>query len=114
MAACNGDAKTVSVAVSAFEAENPNVTPTSSELTAAPVAGAVGGPYLKSWPNNPSYYTIAIDPSGDVTVALTNTTPGYKSGTTGAQIYDGTSAFAYSGEVSPYTALDTQNICAGA
>lgn len=67
ISACNADAKTVSVAVSAEQAQTPNTAPTAANL--------VSGGYLKSFPNNPSYYTIGIGagPTYDVTVALTGT-----------------------------------------
>jgi hypothetical protein len=131
VAACNSDAKTVSIAVSAFEAENPGQIPTSTTLTAAPTATVVGGPYLKSWPNS-TYYTISLPTSSDVVnVQLASSDPGYTwkwalTGTpavianqTAAVAYEGSSAFAWpivtgttTGSIT--AAASGQNICAGA
>jgi len=52
--ACAADAKTVETAVAAFEANNPGVTPTQTNLTTGTTAT------LKSWPSNPSHYYIGI------------------------------------------------------
>jgi general secretion pathway protein G len=63
VAACNADAKTVETAVSAFQAENPGVTPTVTNLQAS----ALGGPFLRSWPTNNSHYFIGLsDTTGAV------------------------------------------------
>ena len=84
-AACNSDAKTVEQAVVAFR-DNPNNTFAAnqypalgttgqSELT-APASSNYGGPYLRTWPNNPNHYTITLDAGTrgqvDVTPAGTN------------------------------------------
>lgn len=69
-AACNSDAKTVEQAVVAFR-DNPGNsvsvdqypalgTSGQTELT-APASSNFGGPYLRSWPNNPNHYTITLD-----------------------------------------------------
>lgn len=55
--ACAGDAKTVETGIAAFEANGNGTSPTSAALTAT---GTSGGPYLKSWPSNPSHYYIGI------------------------------------------------------
>ena len=57
VSACQADAKTVSTAVAAFQADNPGVTPTSALLTGT----ADSGPFLQSWPSNSTYYTITLD-----------------------------------------------------
>jgi prepilin-type N-terminal cleavage/methylation domain-containing protein len=59
VSACQADAKTVSTAVAAFQADNPGVTPTSANLTST--ATTWSGPFLQSWPSNSSYYTITLD-----------------------------------------------------
>jgi len=53
LAACQADGATVSTAMSAFHAQNPQGTPTSANLVAA--STATGGPYIQSWPNATSY-----------------------------------------------------------
>jgi general secretion pathway protein G len=72
-AACNADAKSVEVAVEAYHTQNNGNWPAdSTSLT-------TGGPnaYLRTWPNNPTHYTITMDTSGNVLVNGTNydTTP---------------------------------------
>ena len=56
--ACSADAKTVETAIAAYEA-NGNLASalTQSALTST---ATTGGPYLKSWPSNPSHYFIGI------------------------------------------------------
>ena len=66
VSACQADAKTVSTAVSAFQADNPGVTPTQTNLTTT--VTTYKGPFLQSWPSNSSYYTITLDGSGNVQV----------------------------------------------
>ena len=55
--ACTADAKTVETAIAAYEANGNGTSPTSAALTASDYDG---GPYLKSWPSNPSHYYIGI------------------------------------------------------
>lgn len=56
LAACQADGATVSTALSAFRANNPGVTPTSTDLTAVGSYGAgAGSSYIQSWPNNGGY-----------------------------------------------------------
>jgi general secretion pathway protein G len=64
IAACQADGATVSTAMSAFAAENPGTPATEANLTAT----ALGGPYIQSWPNNPSHYAYTIS-SGTLSVA---------------------------------------------
>jgi len=114
VAACNADAKTVSVAVSAYLAQNPSGQPTPDST------GNLVPTYLKSWPSNPSYYTIGLGGTGSgtyVTVLLTAGTPGYVAGATTAEPYEAGSASSTT--VPAYTyptggALATDGICAGA
>ncbi|HVA99819.1 MAG TPA: prepilin-type N-terminal cleavage/methylation domain-containing protein [Acidimicrobiales bacterium] len=114
IAACNADAKTVSVAVSAYLAQTPG-----GQLT----AGATGNlvpTYLKSWPSNASYYTIGLGGAGSgtyVTVLLTSGTPGYAAGATTAEPYEaGTDATGSTVTTFAFTAapLAPGGICAGA
>ena len=55
--ACTADAKTVETAIAAYEANGNGTSPTSTALTSTATSG---GPYLKSWPSNPSHYYIGI------------------------------------------------------
>ena len=128
VAACNSDAKTVSIAVSAFEAENPGQIPTAGAtgtLTAAPTASIVGGPFLKSWPSS-QYYKISLS-SDVVQVQLVTGDPGYTwtagspaaaiTGQTAAQNYEGSSQWSWpatSGLGTLPAADNGLNICAGA
>ncbi len=56
--ACSADAKTVETAIAAYEA-NGNL---AANLTQAALTSTAttGGPYLKSWPSDPSHYFIGI------------------------------------------------------
>jgi general secretion pathway protein G len=63
-AACNSDAKTVQVAVDAYNAEIGTFPADSSSLTSAAVKG---GPYLHSWPSSDKY-VVTMDGSGNVLV----------------------------------------------
>jgi prepilin-type N-terminal cleavage/methylation domain-containing protein len=61
VSACNTDAKTVSLAVQAFDATGTN---TVTSLTSAAAQGLLtgtgnGGPFIQTWPSN-SGYTIGI------------------------------------------------------
>jgi prepilin-type N-terminal cleavage/methylation domain-containing protein len=55
--ACSADAKTVETAIAAYEANGQGTSPTSTALTSTTTTG---GPYLRSWPSNPSHYYIGI------------------------------------------------------
>ena len=67
LAACQADGATVSTAISAFEAQNPGITPTSIQLTGS----TDGGPYIQSWPNATAY--VYTDPGKVLSVqALSN------------------------------------------
>jgi hypothetical protein len=65
-AACNADAKTVEAAVSMFQIEHSDVTPTSALLT----GHDDGAPILKSWPSGGARYAITLNPAGDVVVSV--------------------------------------------
>jgi general secretion pathway protein G len=56
VAACQADGATVSTAIAAFEAQYPQQTITTALLTGT----TDGGPYLQSWPNNPTHYTFSL------------------------------------------------------
>jgi general secretion pathway protein G len=60
--ACAADAKTVETAVAAFQADNPSLTPSAgnSGNLVTNVTGEVGGPFLRSWPNNLPHYFIGL------------------------------------------------------
>ena len=88
VAACNSDAKTVSIAVSADEAQNPGATPTT-------LNALVTGGYLKSVPTNPNY-AILLDPSGNVMVALVTGTTGDSTATAAGVISPAATAIASS------------------
>src|SRR5580692_9492672 len=56
LAACQADGATVSTALAAWNAQNPN-TPATTPLL---IGNADGGPYIQSWPNATSYtYSLA-------------------------------------------------------
>jgi general secretion pathway protein G len=57
VSACQADGATVNTAMAAYNANNGSYPTSSTEL----LASASGGPYLQSWPNNPSHYYFAID-----------------------------------------------------
>jgi general secretion pathway protein G len=66
--ACASDSKTVDVAISTYQAQNPTIAnPTQVELTASPTATPPGT--LQSWTSNQGY-TIWI--YGDTSVTLAN------------------------------------------
>ena len=120
VAACNADAKTVSVAVSAYEAQNNGTVPTMTQL--------VSSGDLKSAPNS-AYYTVTLN-AGLVQVALVSTDPGatWRTGGTAnnadaaaigvtAQNYEGANPFTWSNvgtNANVPTGSVGQNICAGA
>lgn len=124
VAACNSDAKTVSVGISAYNAQaQPAASATITQAELVPT-------YLKSWPSNSKYYTIGIGGTGSgtyVTVALASGTPGASTpySVTGAQAYESGSTTSSAGTVTsqsvyafpgqtPAGPLDSLGICAGA
>lgn len=122
IASCNADAKTVSIAVSAWQAQNPGGVLTVATGTGN-TSDLVTGNYLKNWPNNTTYYDITVS-SNQVLVGLAASTPGDKwTGGTGnavigvtPQNYDGTNAFSWiAGGATPApTTAVAGNICQGA
>lgn len=115
VSACTSDAKTVSIAVSAYDAQ---VSPSAS--TAITQANLLNG-YLKSWPSNPSYYAIGLGGTGAgtyVTVTPGPGTPGVAAGsqafeagssTTGAGVVTNVGSYQYTTPAS----LVNKGICAG-
>jgi type II secretory pathway pseudopilin PulG len=57
VAACNADAKTVEIAIDAYNASNGTFPTDSTSLTSGTPS------YLHSWPSNSKYYTIGMDTS---------------------------------------------------
>lgn len=70
LAACQADGATVSTALAAFHAQNPNVTPSESLLTATTTTKDTGGPYIQSWPNATSYKFILDTTTGSTKATL--------------------------------------------
>ncbi len=61
IAACQADGATVSTAMSAFNAQNPGLLVGSPAAETALLLGtANGGPYISSWPSNPTHYAFAL------------------------------------------------------
>jgi general secretion pathway protein G len=65
VAACDSDGATVSSAISAFYANNPNTTASPTLL----IGSTDGGPYIQSWPNNLPHYAFEIN-SGVLWVSI--------------------------------------------
>jgi len=97
VAACNSDAKTVSVAVSAYEASPPS---TIAVGTPPATLGALVPNYLKAAPSNTAY-NLTLDSSGNVLVALVSGDPGDPT-TAYNPVGPGTTAEPYEGSL-PYT-----------
>ena len=77
VAACNSDAKSVEVAVQAWEAQNPGSTAGAITSAGSGDGYLVTGPptYLQTWPNSTNY-TVAVASGGNVMVtAGADTTP---------------------------------------
>ena len=81
VAACQSDAKTVGIAVSAMEAENPGTAlPITNALWQAalnPGTGLTGAPFLQSWPTGTTPYTIAIAGTTSALTAMAGAIGGY-------------------------------------
>ena len=113
VAACNSDAKTVSTAVAAEQAQTPNTAPTLANL--------VSGGYLKAQPLSTYYQTGILGTAPyNVTIALAVSDPGAATigtattiagGFTVAQAYEGTSPYTYPTGTLSYAG---QAVCAGA
>ncbi len=87
VSSCNTDAKTVQLAVTAFQTQNATYTTaiTSSVLTGT----SFGGPYLQSWPSSTNGYAISLSGSTAAT-----TTVQVAIGTGAATTYIGASSCA--------------------
>jgi general secretion pathway protein G len=71
LAACQADGATVSTAIAAFHAQNPNVTPSKALLTATTsTTKKTGGPYIQSWPNATSYVYTLVTATGSTNATL--------------------------------------------
>jgi type II secretion system protein G len=70
-AACNSDAKTVEIAVDAYNAEAGTFPASQADLLGSTVTG---GPFLHQWPANGNGYTITIDAAQDGTVFVNGVT----------------------------------------
>lgn len=68
---CEADGVTVRVAMEAFVAQNPGVSPTPARLTGK----AYGGQYLQSWPHAPGFYSYRIEHGLLYVQGPTNGTP---------------------------------------
>ncbi len=79
--ACNADAQSVVTAVESYDAVK-GTWPTSP--------GQLVGPdrYLRTWPNNPSFYAISLGANGAVDVTPAPGTPGHAVGTQDYSTYD--------------------------
>ena len=68
VSACNSDARTVDVAVAAFQTENPLIAPATAAAWKSDLTGtANGGPFIQTWPGTDNGYTIAVGVTGDAT-----------------------------------------------
>ncbi len=56
LSACEADGATVATAMAAFNAQEPGITVTQSDL----LGNSLGGPYVEQWPHNPNYYSFNI------------------------------------------------------
>jgi general secretion pathway protein G len=70
-AACNSDAKTVEIAVDAYNAEAGTFPTSSADLLGSTVTG---GPFLHQWPASGNGYNITIDGAQDGTVFVNGVT----------------------------------------
>jgi prepilin-type N-terminal cleavage/methylation domain-containing protein len=119
VAACNSDAKTVSIAVSDYDAQKGSYPANIAALVPT---------YLKAAPSNPSYYTIGLSTDGKaVTVELNTNDPGEQTGAgaplpanqaaTAGSLYEAdgsTAAFTYGATTAATTTgLQGAGICAG-
>jgi prepilin-type N-terminal cleavage/methylation domain-containing protein len=82
VSACNADAKTVDVAVAAYDAQTGYTSGQSGTVPAAPTSVNLVPSYLQSFPTS-SHYTITLSTTGGVMVATTANTiaTAYDSGT---------------------------------
>ena len=85
VAACQADGATVSTAIAAFNAQNPGLRANAKGL----VSRAHGGPYIQSWPDNPSWYRFSL--SGGVLEYSIVTAPGPPRSFSAPRAYEGPS-----------------------
>lgn len=74
-AACQSDAKTIGIAVSALQAQNPSVSGLSAATWKTDLtSGALtGGPFLQSWPQgNVASYTVSVAAGSGMSVTQDN------------------------------------------
>ena len=64
--ACQSDGMVIGIAIAAFEAKNPGVTPTETLL----IGTNDGGPYLNRWPTRIPSYAYSISSSGVLQIAI--------------------------------------------
>jgi general secretion pathway protein G len=82
VSACNTDAKTVQLAVTAFQNQNPTYT---TAINSTVLTGTnYGGPYLQGWPSTGNGYTISLSGSSAATTVVQ-----VQIGTAAAQTYTG-------------------------
>ena len=68
VSACNTDAKTVQLAVTAFQNQNPTYT---TAINSTVLTGTnYGGPYLQGWPSTGNGYTISLSGSSAATTVV--------------------------------------------
>ncbi len=72
VAACQADGATVNTAMAAYNANLGSNPTNSSQLISSTVSG---GPYLQSWPSNPTHYQFQLTSGGVLQVALPGTSP---------------------------------------
>jgi hypothetical protein len=70
VAACQADGATVSVALDAFHAQKPGVTPTEALLTSK----ADGGPFITNWPHQ-AHYKYTLTSSGQLRISAPPAAP---------------------------------------
>jgi general secretion pathway protein G len=71
ISACSADGTTVSVAIVAFENQNPGYGGTGTAITEAMLtstAATYSGPYIQSWPSNTPHYAFAMTSGGQLAI----------------------------------------------
>jgi hypothetical protein len=63
---CRADGATVAVAMAAFAAQNPHLTPSRKLL----VSKKHGGPYLTGWPHYPPWYAYSLSAHGVLMISI--------------------------------------------
>ena len=72
LSACQADGATVNTAMAAYNANNGSYPTTTDELIKT--SSSPGGPYLQSWPSNPTHYQFQLTSKGVLQVALPTAT----------------------------------------